>query len=71
MEVSCLSQQLCYPRKIHLDTVYRIFRYLQKNLVRNPGNMAYDPMYEPTDVKLFEVVGRYLDEWKYLYPDAL
>ena len=31
--------------------------------------MAYDPMYEPTDESLFEVVGRYLDEWKYLYPD--
>ena len=27
-------------------------------------------MYEPTDDNVFEVVGRYLDEWKYLYHDA-
>ena len=32
--------------------------------------MAYNPMYEPTDDNLFEVVGRYLYEWKYFYPDA-
>ena len=32
--------------------------------------MAYDPMYEPTDENIFEVVGRYLDEFKYSYPDA-
>ena len=32
--------------------------------------MAYDPMYEPIYENLFEVVGRYLDEWKYFYPDA-
>ena len=27
-------------------------------------------MYEPTDENLFEVFGRDLDEWKYLYPNA-
>ena len=32
--------------------------------------MAYDPMYEPPDDNLFEVVGRYLDEWKHFFPDA-
>ena len=32
--------------------------------------MEYDPMYEPTDENVFEVVGRYLDEWKDFYPDA-
>ena len=31
--------------------------------------MAYDPMYEPTDYNVFEVVGRDLDECKYFYPD--
>ena len=63
-EVICLSHHLCYPISGHLDAVYRIFRYLQKNLGNNPGRMAYDPMYEPTDENVFEVVGRYLDEWK-------
>ena len=32
--------------------------------------MAYDPMYQPTDEYLFDVVGRYLDYWKYSYPNA-
>ena len=48
-EVSCLSQHLCSPIEGHLDAVYRIFIYLQKNLGKNPGRMAYDPMYEPTE----------------------
>ena len=26
-------------------------------------------MYEPTDENVFEVFGRYLNEWKYFYPD--
>ena len=27
-------------------------------------------MYEPTYENVFEVVGIYLDEWKYFYPDS-
>ena len=69
-KVSCLSQNFCYPREGHLDDVYRIFRYLYKNLGKNPGRMAYYPMYEPTYDHVFEVVGRDLYAWKYLYPDA-
>ena len=70
MEVSCLYQYLCYLREENIDTVYCIFIYLQKNLGKNPGSMAYDPLYEPTDENVFEVVGRDLYAWKYLYPDA-
>ena len=55
---------------MHLDAVYRIFRYLQKNLGKNPGRMSYDLMCEPTDENIFEVAGRYLYEWKYFYPEA-
>ena len=68
-KVSCLSQHLCYPREGHLDAVYCISRYLQKNLGRNPGRMTYNPMYQPTYENVFEVFGRDLDEWKYFYPD--
>ena len=32
--------------------------------------MPYDPIYEPTDDNVFEVSGRYLDDWKYFYLDA-
>ena len=69
-EVSCLSQHLSSPIEVYLDDVYRIFRYLQKNLGKNPGRMVYAPMYEPTDENLFEVVGRYLDYWKDFYPNS-
>ena len=41
-EVSCLSQHLCSPREVHLDVVYHIFIYLQNNLGKNPGRMAYN-----------------------------
>ena len=37
---------------------------------KNPGTIAYDPMYEPTDENVFEIIEKYLDEWKYFYPDA-
>ena len=30
--------------------------------------MKYDPIYEPTDENIFQVVGRDLDEWKYFNP---
>ena len=61
---------LVSPREGHLDAVYRIFKYLQKNLGKKPGRMAYEPMYEPTDVNVSEVVGRNLDDWKYFYANS-
>ena len=61
---------MCSPREGHLETVYHIFRYLQKNLGKNPGRIAYNPICEPRDENVFQVVVRYLDEWKYFYPDA-
>ena len=59
---------LCSPREGNLDAVYNILRYLQTNLVNNPGRIAYDPMYEPIEENIFEAVEIYLDEWNYLYP---
>ena len=69
-EVNFLSKHLCSPREGHFDYFYRIFIYLKKNLGKKPGRMAYNPMYEPTYEDSFEVVGRYLYEWKYFYPNA-
>ena len=51
-EVSCLSQHLCSPSKGHLNDVYRIFRYPQKNLSKNPGMIAFDPYCVHTDEKV-------------------
>ena len=69
-EVKCLSQHLCYPTEVNLDAVYHIFRYLYKNLGKNPCRITYRPMYGLTYENVFDVVGRDLDEWKYFYPDA-
>ena len=52
-EVSSLFIHLCYTREVHIDTVYHIFRCLQKNLVKNPESVTYYPMYEPTDEDFF------------------
>ena len=69
IEVSFFSQQLCSPIEVQIDAVYCIFRYLQNNLGNNPGRMAYDRIYVPTDDNVFDVVVRYLDEWKYFDPN--
>ena len=70
MGVSCLSQHMCSPREGNIGDVYRIFSYLQNNLGKNPGRMAYNPIHEPTNKNSFEVVGKYLDEWKDFYPES-
>ena len=59
IEVSCLSQYMCSPREGNFGDVYRIFSYLQNNLGKNPVRMEYNPMNEPTDKNVFEVVGKY------------
>ena len=53
-EVSCLSQHLAGPREGHIHAVYKIFRYLQKNISKNPGRLAFDGAYPETDTRLFE-----------------
>ena len=57
-EVSCLSQHLFSPREGNLNSVYKIFRYLHKNLSNNPGRIAFDPACVHTDEKVFEVSTR-------------
>ena len=69
-EVSCLSQHLCSPREGHLNYVYKVFRYLQRNLSKNPGRIVFDPDYVHTYGKVFEGSTRELEDWKDFYPDA-
>ena len=64
MELSLLSQHMCSPREAHIDTVYCIFRHLYNNLGKDPVRRTYNPMYEPIDDNVFEIIGRYLGEWK-------
>ena len=68
-EVSCLSQHLCAPREGHLQAVYKIFRYLQKNMDKNPGRLVFDPLLEYTDEKIFDGTPTTQD-WIDFYPDA-
>ena len=69
-EVSCLSQHLCSPREGHLLAVYKIFRYLQKNISRILGRIVYDGKYYPCDEKYFMDSVVDLDKWKDFYPEA-
>ena len=57
-EVSCLSQNL-------------FFRYLQKNLSKNPGRIEFDLDCVNTDDKVFEGSTRELEDCKYFYPYAI
>ena len=53
MEVSCLYQHLFSTCEEHLNAVYKIFRYLQNNLSKNPGRIKFDPACVHTDEKEF------------------
>ena len=69
-EVSCISQFLCNPREGHLLAAYKIFRYLQVYLKRNPGRLVFDGSYQPIDERLFETSVTEPSEWIDFYPDA-
>ena len=70
MEVSCLSQHLCSPREGHLNTVYKIFRYLQNKISNNAERITCDTDCVHTDEEVFEGIKRELEDWKDFYPDA-
>lgn len=69
-EVSCLSQYSCSPRVGHLDAVYGIFRYLQRNLSRNVGRLGFDPIIPHIDENIFNDSPDTVEHWKEFYPDA-
>ena len=69
-EISVLSQHLCAPREGHIKAVYQIFRYLQKNMTKNPGRIAFDPFLDHFDERLFEQGAQTKEEWNDFYPDA-
>ena len=69
-EVSWLSQNLCSPSDGHLNSVYKVFRYLQKNLSKNLGRIAFDPACVQTDEKVFQGITIELEDCKEFYPDA-
>ena len=65
-----MSQRLCSPCGVHLNAIYNIFRYLQKNKSKNPGSIPFDPDFVHTDEKLFEGSTRESEYWKDFYPDS-
>ena len=50
--------------------VYKIFKYLQVNLKKCPGRIAFDGTYQATDARLFEESVTDTSEWADFYPDA-
>jgi hypothetical protein len=69
-EVSCLSQHMCEPRVGHIDAVYHIFRYLQRNMNKNKGRLGFDPAIPFIDPLLFNDNAQNMEHWKEFYPDA-
>ena len=69
IEVRCLYKHFCYLGEGHTNDIYCTFIYLKNTMSKNPGSMTYDMMYNPTYKSMFEVAGRDLDKWIYLYHD--
>jgi hypothetical protein len=69
-EVSCLSQHLCSPRVGHLDAAYMIFRFMQKELKRNTGRIAFDPAIPPCLDGAIGPDNVIREHWKEFYPEA-
>lgn len=69
-EVSCLSQHLCNPREGHLLAAYKVFRYLQVCMKKNPGRLVFDGKPTFTDERLFDSSVTDPREWADFYPDA-
>jgi Reverse transcriptase (RNA-dependent DNA polymerase). len=70
-EVSCLSQHLCAPRVGHLDAAYMIFRFLQRNINKNTGRIAFDPMIPLDDKDSIGPDETLMSHWREFYPDAV
>jgi Reverse transcriptase (RNA-dependent DNA polymerase). len=69
-EVSCLSQHLCAPHVGHLDAAYMIFRFLQRNMKKNTGRIAFDPVIPPCIEGAIGPDDVVMDHWKEFYPEA-
>ena len=52
-----------------MNPVYKICRYLNNNISKNPGRIAFDTVFVPTYENLFEGSTNKLDYWKDFYPD--
>jgi hypothetical protein len=54
----------------HLDAVYTIFRYLQRYMNKNKGQLGFDPVIPIIDPMLFQNSSQNVEHWKEFYPDA-
>ena len=68
--VKLFYQHLCSPHEGHLNAIYYVFRYLQKNLSNNPGKIAFDIPCSHKDEKVSEGMTIELKGCKEFYPDA-
>jgi len=56
-------------REGHLHALYKIFRYLQKNIGKNPGRLVFDPAVMERDESIFTGSSD-PREWADFYPEA-
>jgi len=61
-EVSMLASQMAMPRRGHLETIFRIYAYLDK---KHNSTMVFDPSYPEIDHRSFKDC-----EWKNFYGDV-
>ena len=50
--------------------VCMIFRYIQKNLEKNPGRLVFDRFKEPQNEQVFKMGAKSQEEWNDFYPDT-
>ena len=67
-EVSCLLQHLCAPQVNHLESVYKIYHYMRKNIKHNRGRLGFDSTLQYIDDKLFDDQNKVIYQWRYFYP---
>ena len=63
-------KHLCSTHEGHLNAVYKIFRYLQKNLSKNPVRILFYTYFVHIYEKVFKGSTIELEDWKNFYPDA-
>ena len=55
----------------HLEAVYKIYHYIDKNIKVNPGRIGFDSTYQEIDERLFDGQSRAVEQWKDFYPEAI
>ena len=70
-EASCLFQHLCSSRVNHLESVYKIYHYIRKNINHNWGSFVFDTTLQEIDDRFSDDQNKVIDKWRYFYLEAI